>query len=136
MGSNFNSFSPNCIGSSCDDGVLCVVAGDELQELNIVLKDVPCDDTTSSDDWELLDLSGFKSCSINFVETESKAVIGSFPGYVVPPSADGHIVAQFPADFLDNVPEYMECEVEITYESGKVTTAWNVVKFRVRSDFN
>ena len=136
MGNNFNSFSPNSVSPTNDDDVLCVVAGDELIELSIILKDVPCDDSTSTDDWELLNLSGFESCALYFRETESQLFIGSFPGYVEPPIENSHIIAQFPQDFLDDVPEYIECEVEVTYVGGKVTTAWNIIKFRVRSDFN
>lgn len=117
-----------------------LVAGDTLPELTFELKDsnTAVDSNTElnpedSSTWApLTNLSG-ATAKLRIRELGSTTVKATLTCLVN--ASDSKVATNFPAGTLDTAGTY-EGELEITYAGGGVQTLYDLVKLKVRGDFN
>ena len=118
---------------------LNLVAGDTLPELTFTLKDSNTAatgkslDANNSDTWAPIDVTG-ASVKLRLRALGSTSVKATLTCTVTNGVA-GQVATDFPVGTLDTAGTY-EGEVETTFASGGVQTVYDLIKLKVRSDFD
>lgn len=116
-----------------------LVTGDTLPDLRFELKDSSKSpdgvryDENDSDTWAPLDLTD-TTVRLRIREVGGAVVLSTIVGVLASPE-NGVVVFPFTQDSFDASGIY-EGEVEITYVDGGIQTMYDLVKFKVRSDFD
>jgi hypothetical protein len=116
-----------------------LVTGDTLPDLRFELKDSASSpdgvtyDENNSDTWAPLDLTD-STVRLRIREVGGEDVISTIVGVLASPE-NGVVVFPFTQDSFAASGLY-EGEVEITYVDGGIQTMYDLVKFKVRSDFD
>jgi len=119
---------------------LNLVTGDTLPELNFTLKDSNTAaagqvlDENNPDTWATVDLTG-ASVKLRIRELGSTTVKAALTCIIAPPATDGKVQTDFPAGTLDTAGIF-EAELEITFPGGGIQTVNDLIKLKVRSDFD
>lgn len=118
---------------------LNLVAGDTLPELTITLKDSNTAasgltlDPDDSSTWAPINVTG-ATVRMRIRELGS-TVIASTLTCSISDGANGIVVTDFPSGTLSSAGTF-EAEIEITFSSGGVQTVFDLLKLKVRSDFD
>jgi len=118
---------------------LYLVAGDTLPELTLTLKDSNTAatgrnlDADNSDTWAPIDVTG-ASVKLRIRALGSTSIKATL-SCTVADGVAGEVITDFPEGTLDEAGTF-ECEVEITFASGGVQTVYDLIKLKVRSDFD
>ena len=116
-----------------------LVVGDTLPELTITLKDSnraaigSTLDDADSDTWRPIDLTG-SSVRLRIRQLGETTVKATLVCTVTEP-ANGKVTTDFPAGTLDTAGIF-EGEVEITSASGGIQTVNDLIKLKIRDDFD
>jgi len=118
---------------------LNLVTGDTLPELTFTLKDSNTAasgqtlDANNSATWAPINVTG-ATVRLRLRELGSTSVKSTLVCSIT--SGSGGIVAtDFPSGTLDTAGTF-EGEIEITFSGGGVQTVYDLIKFKVRSDFD
>ena len=116
-----------------------LVTGDTLPELTLTLKDSNTAasgqilDGEDSNTWSPIDVTG---ATVRLrIRTLGSSVIKSTLTCLVVSGTDGKVSTNFPTGTLDAAGTY-EAEIEITFANGGIQTVYDLVKLKVRSDFD
>ena len=118
---------------------LKLVTGDTLPELTFTLKDSQTAasgktlDVNDSTTWAPINVSG-ASVKLRLRELGSTTVKNTLT-CTVTDGSNGKVATDFPAGTLDTAGTF-EGELEITFSSGGIQTVYDLIKFKVRSDFD
>ena len=118
---------------------LNLVQGDTLPELTFSLKDSNTAasgltlDPNNSATWSPIDVTGAQ-VRLRLRELGSTAVKSTLL-CTVSDGQGGKVITDFPAGTLDTAGTF-EGEIEITFATGGIQTVYDLVKFKVRSDFD
>lgn len=118
---------------------LSLVTGDTLPELTFTLKDSNTAasgltlDENNDATWAAINLAG-ASVKLRLRELGSTTVKSTLT-CSVSDASNGKVVTDFPAGTLDTAGTF-EGELEITFSSGGKQTVNDLIKFKVRSDFD
>lgn len=118
---------------------LKLVTGDTLPELNFTLKDSQTAasgqtlDPNNSDTWAPIDVTG-GTVRLRLRELGSTTVKSTLT-CTISNGAQGKVFTNFPAGTLDTAGTF-EGELEITFQGGGIQTVHDLIKFKVRSDFD
>jgi len=118
---------------------LKLVTGDTLPELTFTLRDSQTAasgktlDSNDSTTWAPIDVSG-ASVKLRLRELGSTTVKSTLT-CTVTDGSNGKVATDFPAGTLDTAGTF-EGELEITFSSGGIQTVYDLIKFKVRSDFD
>jgi hypothetical protein len=117
-----------------------LVVGDTLPEITVTLRDSnkaatgltldPDDPTT----WDPIDLTS-ATVRMRIRQVGSSAVSSTLTMTVVSPATDGKAVTNFPSGTLDSAGVF-EAEVEIEFSGGAKQTVHDLLKLKVRDDFD
>ena len=116
-----------------------LVVGDTLPELTITLKDSnkaaigSTLDEADSDTWRPINLTG-STVRLRIRQLGSTTVKSTLTCTVTEPT-DGKVITDFPSGTLDTAGIF-EGEVEITNSSGGIQTVNDLIKFKIRDDFD
>lgn len=116
-----------------------LVVGDTLPELTITLKDSNKGaigstlDEADSDTWRPINLTG-STVRLRIRQLGETTVKATLTCSVTEPT-DGKATTDFPAGTLDTAGIF-EGEVEITNSSGGIQTVNDLIKLKVRDDFD
>lgn len=116
-----------------------LVTGDTLPDLRFELKDSSQAavgaryDENDSDTWAPLDITD-ATVRLRIREVGGSTIVSNIQGVVSSPT-DGVVLFPFAQDSFVASGLY-EGEVEITYVDGGIQTMYDLVKFKVRSDFD
>ena len=118
---------------------LNLVTGDTLPELTFTLKDSNTAaagktlDPNDSSTWAPIDLTG-AAVRVRIRELGSSTVKSTLLCTVSEPLL-GKAFTDFPSGTLDTAGTF-EAEVEVTFAGGGIQTVYDLVKLKVRSDFD
>lgn len=118
---------------------LNLVTGDTLPELTFTLRDSNAAasgqtlDANNSTTWAPIDVTG-TSVKLRLRELGSTTVKSTLT-CTVTNGTGGTVVTDFPAGTLDTAGTF-EGEIEITFSTGGVQTVYDLIKLKVRSDFD
>ena len=118
---------------------LKLVTGDTLPELTFTLRDSQTAapgqtlDPNDSSTWAPINVSG-GAVRLRMRELGSSTVKSTLTCTVVDGAA-GKVATDFPAGTLDTAGTF-EGEIEITFSSGGIQTVYDLIKFKVRGDFD
>lgn len=118
---------------------LNLVTGDTLPELTFTLKDSQDAasgkvlDTEDSSTWAPINVTG-ATVRLRIRELGSSTVKSTLTCTVID-GADGKVATNFPTGTLDTAGTF-EGELEITFSSGGIQTVYDLIKLKVRSDFD
>jgi len=118
---------------------LSLVTGDTLPELTFTLKDSNTAasgqtlDANNDATWAAINLSG-ASVKLRLRELGSTTVKSTLT-CTVSDATNGKVTTDFPTGTLDTAGTF-EGELEITFSSGGKQTVNDLIKFKVRSDFD
>ena len=118
---------------------LKLVTGDTLPELTFTLKDSNTAaagftlDESDSNTWQTIDVTG-ATVKLRLRELGSTTLKATLT-CVVTDGAAGKVATDFPAGTLDTAGT-CEGELELTFSNGGVQTVNDLIKFKVRSDFD
>jgi len=118
---------------------LNLVTGDTLPELTFTLRDSNTAasgqtlDPNNNTTWAPINVTG-ASVKLRLRELGSTSVKSTLTCSVSDGSA-GKVITDFPARTLDTAGTF-EGEIEITFSSGGVQTVYDLIKLKVRSDFD
>ena len=118
---------------------LNLVTGDTLPELTFILKDSQeaatglVLDPEDSDTWAPINITG-ATVKLRIREIGGTTVKSTLTCNVTD-GTNGKVVTNFPTGTLDTAGTF-ECELEITFASGGIQTVYDLVKLKVRSDFD
>ena len=118
---------------------LSLVTGDTLPELTFTLRDSNAAasgqtlDPNNSATWAPINVTG-ASVKLRLRELGSTTVKSTLTCTVSDGSA-GTVITDFPAGTLDTAGTF-EGEIEITFSSGGIQTVYDLIKLKVRSDFD
>ena len=117
-----------------------LVDGDTLPEITVTLRDSnkaaagltldPDDPTT----WDPIDLTS-ATVRMRIRQVGSSTVSSTLTMTVVSPATNGKAVTNFPSGTLDSAGVF-EAEVEIEYSGGAKQTVHDLLKLKVRDDFD
>jgi len=116
-----------------------LVTGDTLPELTLTLRDSSTAasgvtlDPNDSSTWAPINVSG-ATVRLRLRELGSTTVKSTLTCSVTDGSA-GKVATDFPAGTLDTAGTF-EGEIEITFASGGIQTVYDLIKFKVRGDFD
>ena len=116
-----------------------LVTGDTLPELTFTLRDSNTAasgqtlDPNNSATWAPIDVTG-GSVRLRLRELGSTTVKSTLTCAITDGSA-GKVATDFPTGTLDTAGTF-EGEIEITFASGGIQTVYDLIKFKVRSDFD
>ncbi len=119
---------------------LKLVAGDTLPELTLTLKDSNTAaagqtlDDNNSVTWAPIDLGG-ATVRLRLREVGSTTVSSTLTCSLVGDGSAGQVVTNFPTGTLANEGTY-EGEIEITHSGGGIQTVYDLIKLKVRGDFD
>lgn len=118
---------------------LNLVAGDTLPELNLTLKDSNAAasgytlDPNDSDTWGPIDLTG-ATVRLRIREIGTTTVLSTLTCSVTNPTG-GQVITNFPTGTLTSAGIF-EGEIEITFSTGGKQTVYDLLKLKVRDDFD
>ncbi len=118
---------------------LKLVTGDTLPELTFTLRDSQKAvggstlDPNNSETWAPIDVSG-ATVRLRIRELGSSTVKATLVCLVID-GENGKVVTNFPAGTLDKAGTF-EGEIEITFPLGGVQTVYDLIKLKVRGDFD
>ena len=118
---------------------LNLVTGDTLPELTFTLKDSSAAasgqtlDANDSTTWAIIDLTG-ATVKFRIREVGSTTVLSTLTCTITNASG-GKAATNFPAGTLAYSGTF-EGELEITFSNGGIHTVYDLVKLKVRSDFD
>ena len=118
---------------------LKLVAGDTLPELTFTLRDSNAAasgqtlDPNNSATWAPIDVTG-ATVRLRLRELGSTTVKSTLTCTVTNGTA-GKVVTDFPTGTLDTAGTF-EGEIEITFSTGGIQTVYDLIKLKVRSDFD
>ena len=118
---------------------LNLVTGDTLPELTFTLKDSNTAaagfilDESDSSTWQAINVTG-ATVKLRLRELGSTTLKATL-NCVVTDGTAGKVATDFPAGTLDTAGTF-EGELELTFSSGGVQTVNDLIKFKVRSDFD
>lgn len=118
---------------------LKLVTGDTLPDLRFVLKDASSSpdgvtyDANDSSTWAPIDLTG-ATVALRIRLIGSTTVIATLAGIVSDPEG-GAVLVPFTGNSFGESGLY-EGELEITFATGGIQTVYDLVKFKVRNDFD
>lgn len=118
---------------------LKLVTGDTLPELTFTLKDSQTAasgktlDENDSTTWAPINVSG-ASVKLRLRELGSTTVKSTLT-CTVTDGSNGKVATDFPAGTLDTAGTF-EGELEVTFAGGGIQTVHDLIKFKVRSDFD
>lgn len=118
---------------------LKLVTGDTLPELTFTLKDSQTAasgktlDVNDSTTWAPINVSG-ASVKLRLRELGSTTVKNTLT-CTVTDGSNGKVATDFPAGTLDTAGTF-EGELEVTFTGGGIQTVHDLIKFKVRSDFD
>ena len=118
---------------------LNLVTGDTLPELTLTLKDSQDAasgkvlDTEDSSTWAPINVTG-ATVRLRIRELGSSTVKSTLT-CTVTDGANGKVATNFPTGTLDTAGTF-EGELEITFASGGIQTVYDLIKLKVRSDFD
>jgi hypothetical protein len=118
---------------------LNLVTGDTLPELTFTLRDSNTAvsgqtlDPNNSNTWAPIDVSG-ATVKLRLRELGSSTVKSTLV-CTVTDGTGGIVATDFPAGTLDKSGT-LEGEIEITFATGGIQTVYDLIKFKVRSDFD
>ena len=118
---------------------LNLVTGDTLPELTLTLRDSNTAatgrvlDSNDPSTWAPIDLTGAE-VRVRIRELGSTSVKATLLCSVSDPTA-GKVITDFPTGTLDTAGTF-EAEVEVTFASGGIQTVYDLIKLKVRSDFD
>lgn len=116
-----------------------LVTGDTLPELTFTLKDSQSAasgktlDANDSTTWAPIDVTG-GAVRLRLRELGSTTVKSTLTCAITDGSA-GKVATDFPTGTLDTAGTF-EGEIEITFSGGGIQTVYDLIKFKVRSDFD
>ena len=116
-----------------------LVTGDTLPELTFTLRDSNTAasgqtlDPNNSTSWAPINVSG-GSVKLRLRELGSTTVKSTLVCTITDGTA-GKVVTGFPSGTLDTAGTF-EGEIEITFSSGGIQTVYDLIKLKVRSDFD
>lgn len=117
-----------------------LVVGDTLPEVTVTLRDsnkAASGKTLDENDpttWDPIDLTG-ATVRMRIRKVGSTTVSSTLTMTIVGAATDGKAATNFPAGTL-NEAGLFEAEVEITYSSGAKQTVNDLLKLKVRDDFD
>lgn len=118
---------------------LNLVQGDTLPELTFTLKDSNTAasgltlDPNNSATWAPIDVTGAQ-VRLRLRELGTTTIKSTLL-CTISDGQNGKVITDFPAGTLDTAGTF-EGEIEITFSSGGIQTVYDLVKFKVRSDFD
>tara|TARA_R110002051_G_scaffold21001_2_gene56342 strand:- start:4091 stop:4465 length:375 start_codon:yes stop_codon:yes gene_type:complete len=118
---------------------LNLVTGDTLPELTFTLKDSSSAlsgqtlDSSDSSTWALINLTG-ATVKFRIREVGSTTVLSTLTCTVTSASG-GEAATNFPTGTLSSSGTF-EGEIEITFANGGIQTVHDLIKLKVRSDFD
>jgi hypothetical protein len=118
-----------------------LVSGDDMPELDIVLRDSNLAvtgttlDITDPSTWNPIDITNVTSINMKFREIGSSTLKSTIGCTKVSPFTDGHVIMNWGLTDLDSISGDYEGEIELTYSSGKVLTVPDLLRFDVRAGF-
>jgi hypothetical protein len=118
---------------------LKLVTGDTLPELTFTLRDSQTAapgktlDSNDSTTWAPIDVTG-SSVKLRLRELGSTTVKSTL-NCTVTSGTEGKVATNFPTGTLDTAGTF-EGELEITFSSGGIQTVYDLIKLKVRSDFD
>ena len=118
---------------------LNLVTGDTLPELTFTLKDSNTAaagfilDESDSSTWQAINVTG-ATVKLRLRELGSTTLKATL-NCVVTDGAAGKVATDFPAGTLDTAGTF-EGELELTFSGGGIQTVNDLIKFKVRSDFD
>lgn len=116
-----------------------LVAGDTLPELTFTLRDSNSAasgsvlDPADSSTWSPINVSG-GSVKLRLRELGSTTVKSTLTCTITDGSA-GKVATDFPVGTLDTAGTF-EGEIEVTFAAGGILTVYDLIKLKVRSDFD
>lgn len=116
-----------------------LVAGDTLPELTFALKDSKSAatgktlDSNDSSTWQPISISG-ATVRLRLRELGSTTVSSTMT-CTVTDGANGRCATNFPTGTLTKAGTF-EGEIEIVFASGGIQTVYDLIKLKVRSDFD
>lgn len=119
---------------------LNLVTGDTLPELTFALKDSNAAasgkslDSNNPDTWSPIGLVGTDVVRFRLRELGSSTVKSTIT-CTITDGTNGKVATNFPAGTLDKAGTF-EGEIEITFANGNVQTVYDLVKLKVRADFD
>ena len=117
-----------------------LVVGDTLPEVTVTLRDSnqaatgQTLDPNNSNTWNPIDLTG-ASVKMRIRKVGSTTVTSTLTMPIVSPATDGKATTNFPAGTLTEAGLF-EAEVEITFSNGGKQTVNDLLKLKVRDDFD
>jgi hypothetical protein len=118
---------------------LNLVVGDTLPQLNLTLKDSNAAaagltlDPDNSATWAPIDITG---ATVRMrIRELGPTTVKSTLTCTITSNAGGTVQTNFPAGTLDTAGTF-EAEVEITFASGGIQTVNDLIKLKVREDFD
>lgn len=118
---------------------LNLVTGDTLPELTFTLKDSQeaasgsILDSEDSSTWAPINVSG-ATVRLRIRELGSTTVKSTLT-CTITDGANGKVATNFPTGTLDTAGTF-EGELEITFSNGGIQTVYDLIKLKVRSDFD
>lgn len=118
---------------------LKLVTGDTLPELTFTLRDSQTAapgktlDSNDSTTWSPIDVTG-SSVKLRLRELGSTTVKSTL-NCTVTNGTGGKVATNFPTGTLDTAGTF-EGELEITFSTGGIQTVYDLIKLKVRSDFD
>ena len=116
-----------------------LVAGDTLPELTFTLKDSSSAasgktlDENDSSTWGPINITG-GSVKLRIRELGSTTVKSTL-NCTITDAANGKVATNFPTGTLDKAGTF-EGELEMTFQSGGIQTVYDLIKLKVRGDFD
>lgn len=118
---------------------LSLVTGDTLPELTFTLKDSSSAlsgetlDSSDSSTWALINLTG---AAVKFrIREVGSTTLKATLTCTVTNASGGQATTNFPTGTLSDAGTF-EGEIEITFASGGIQTVHDLIKLKVRSDFD
>ena len=118
-----------------------LVAGDDLPELDITLRDSNLAaagttlDITDPTTWNPIDITNVTAVRLKFREIGSTTLQATIGCTRVAPYDEGHVIMNWGLTDLDGISGDYEAEIELEYTSGKFMSVPDLLKFDVRAGF-
>jgi len=119
---------------------ISLVVGDTLPEVTVTLRDsnkAASGQTLDAEDpttWDPIDLTG-ATVRMRIRKVGSSTVTSILTMTVVAPTTDGKATTNFPSGTLSEAGVF-EAEVEVTYSGGGKQTVNDLLKLKIRDDFD
>ena len=116
-----------------------LVSGDTLPELTFTLRDSNTAasgqvlDPDDNNTWAPINVSG-ATVKLRIRELGSSTIKSTLT-CAVTDGTNGKVATDFPSGTLDTAGTF-EGEIEVTFASGGIQTVFDLIKFKVRSDFD